>query len=65
MNELDHQDIMLRISRYVCQIDTPMLLQDECKGLSSYLSNAPHARLHAKEAVAAIQESRTDHERHT
>lgn len=62
MNELDHQDIMLRISRYACQVDTPLLLQDECKGLSTYLSNAPHARLHAKEAVAAIQKERDENQ---
>ena len=55
MNELDHQDIMLRISQYACQVDAPLLLQDGCKGLSTYLSNAPHAKLHAKEAVAVIQ----------
>ena len=31
-----------------------LLLQDQSKGLSTYLANAPHARLHAKEAAAEI-----------
>ena len=31
-----------------------LLLQDESKGLSQYLTNAPHAHLHATEAARAI-----------
>lgn len=38
------------------------LLQDECKGLSIALSQAPHARLHATEAAAAITRARLHEE---
>ena len=40
--------------------DTPLLLQDECKGLSQYLANAPHARLNGNEATAKILASKPD-----
>jgi hypothetical protein len=29
----------------------PELMQDDCKGLSQWLSNTPFARLHAREAA--------------